>query len=195
MEQLVSDASKLLMQVMMTDSKISQRVLANEKDVEKYKSCRILNNGTIVLGKTSFNWWNQLLNCQDKLPFESFALKIWSSLVDLSSGLNNKAILNGLSLEIVKKSIREKEYDFVVNRLFDCWKHVAQNSAGYQQPLVLEGAPGSAQDCVVDAQRNYGPRQIVIQINGKNKTIPFTDSIGDKFNIGLDVGVVGIRNL
>ena len=196
MEKLVSDASKLLIQVLMTDSKISEKILENANDADKYKICTIQDNGTIVLGKTSVRWWNQLLGCQDKIPFDSFALKVWDSLVDSSSGLNNKAILNGLSVEIVKKSVREKNYDYVVNRLYDCWTHVAQKSAGFQSPLSPEGDPGSAQDCVVESVHvPNNKREIVININGIKKTIPFVDSIGDPLNVGLDVGVVGIRKL
>ena len=74
MEKLVSDASKLLMQVLMTDSKVSVKILDNANDAEKYKICTIQDNGTIVLGKTSVRWWNQLLGCQDKIPFDSGTL-------------------------------------------------------------------------------------------------------------------------
>lgn len=195
MEQLISHASKLLIQVLLTDSKISEKVLENSTDADKYKICMIRDNGTIVLGKTSVNWWNQLLSCQDKIPFDSFSLKVWSALVDMSSGLNNKAILDGLSIELVKKSVREKKYDDVVKRLYDCWTHVAQNSAGYQLPVFPAGNQGSAQDRVVITNQNNASRNIVIKINGIEKTIPFVDSIGDPLRVGLDVGVVGIREL
>lgn len=195
MEKLVSDASKLLMQVLMTDSKVSAKILDNANDAEKYKICTIQDNGTIVLGKTSVRWWNQLLGCQDKIPFDSFALKVWDALVDLSSGLNNKAILNGLSIEVVKKSVRTKDYDYVVRRLYDCWAHVAQKSEGYQKALSPEGGPGSAQDCPGGTFASDKPREIVININGTKKTIPFIDSNGDPLNIGLDYGFLGFRNL
>lgn len=195
MEKLVSDASKLLMQVLMTDSKISIKILDNANDVEKYKICTIQDNGTIVLGKTSVRWWNQLLNCQDKIPFDSFALKVWDALVDLSSGLNNKAILNGLSIEVVKKSVRTKDYNYVVNRLYDCWAHVAQKSDGYQKALSPEGGPGSAQDCPEENFESKAQREIVINVNGKTKTIPFIDSNGEPINIGLDYGFVGFRKM
>lgn len=195
MEKLVSDASKLLMQVLITDPKVSNKILDNANDAEKYKICTIQDNGTIVLGKTSVRWWNQLLNCQDKIPFDSFALKVWDALVDSSSGLNNKAILNGLSIEVVKKSVRTKEYDYVVHRLYDCWAHVAQKSAGFQQALSPEGGPGSAQDCPGLVRMSEKPREIVININGTKKTIPFVDSNGDPLNIGLDYGFVGFREM
>lgn len=192
---LVGPASKLLMQVLMTDPKISEKILNNTNDVDKYKICTIRDDGTIVLGKTSVRWWNQLLNCQDKIPFDSFALKVWDALVDMSSGLNNKAILNGLSIEIVKKSVRKHEYDNVVHRLYDCWTHVAQKSAGFQQALSPEGGPGSAQDCLEGINTRSKQREIVININGTKKTIPFIDSVGDPLNIGLDYGFIGFHKV
>lgn len=194
MERLISDTSKLLIQVLMTDPKISEKILENANDKDKYKNCSILDSGTIILGKTSYLWWNQLIGCQDKIPFDSFALKVWDALVDMSSGLNNKAILNGLSLEIVKKSIRSKDYDWVVRRLFDCWSHVAQKSAGYQK--IETSAEGKGlEPHLLDESIFDGPREINIRINGIQKTIPFIDSIGDKFNLELETGIVGIKKL
>lgn len=194
MEKLVSESSKLLIQVLMTDPKISEKILENSTESDKYKNCSILESGTIVLGKTNCIWWNKLINCQDKIPFDSFALKVWDALVDMSSGLNNKAILNGLSLEIVKKSIRSKEYDCVVRRLFDCWSHVAQKSAGYQQAETLGEGKGLVPHSFDNPSFNEN-REITININGIRKTIPFVDSIGDKLNIELETGIIGFRRL
>lgn len=178
----------------MTDPKVSEKILENANDKDKYKNCSILDSGTIILGKTSYLWWNQLIGCQDKTPFDSFALKVWDALVDMSSGLNNKAILNGLSLEIVKKSIRSKDYDWVVRRLFDCWSHVAQKSAGYQK--IETSAEGKGlEPHLLDESIFGGPREINISINGIQKTIPFIDSIGDKFNLELETGIIGVKKL
>ena len=178
----------------MTDPKVSEKILENANDKDKYKNCSILDSGTIILGKTSYLWWNQLIGCQDKISFDSFALKVWDALVDMSSGLNNKAILNGLSLEIVKKSIRSKDYDWVVRRLFDCWSHVAQKSAGYQK--IETSAEGKGlEPHLLDESIFGGPREINIRINGIQKTIPFIDSIGDKFNLELETGIIGIKKL
>ena len=198
MAELVSKQSRLLIQVILTDSKVAEKVFENSEDKEKYKICTVNDNGTIVMGKTSVRWWNKLLNCQTVLPFESFALKVWDALVDLSSGLNNKAIIEGLSREVVMNSVRDKDYNWVVGRLYDCWSHVAQNSAGYQMPKV-PSAEGSVknQDHTqhVIVQQKEQPRQIVINVNGQNKIIPFTDSIGDPLNLGLEFGITGIRKL
>lgn len=187
MARLVSEQSKLLIQIMLTDPKISEKIFENKEDKEKYKICTILNNGTVVMGKTPYFWWNQLIGCRDKIPFESFALRVWDALVDLSSGLNNEAIRKGLSQEIIEDSIRNRIYDDVVRRLYECWSHVAQNSAGYQRPRVSEGATGQKPTRTV-----IEPNNIVINVNGAKKIIPFTDSIGDPF-IDLELGITGVR--
>lgn len=197
MSALVSEKSRLLIQVLLTDTKIAEKVFENIHDKEKYKICTIENNGVVTLGKTSCRWWNRLLNCQDKLTFESFALKVWDALVDASSGLNNKAILHGLSQEIVMKSVRDREYDKVVERLYECWTHVAQNSAGYQSAPSPEGdlANGQGGTKVINV-RPEGQRNIVIYLDDKTKhVIPFVDSIGDTFNIGLEYGITGLKRI
>ena len=193
MAALLSERSRQLIQVMLTDSKVAEKVFENANDKEKYKICTIKDNGTIILGKTSCRWWNQLLNCQDKFPFESFALKVWDSLADASEGINKEAVIEGLSREVVMKSIRVREYDKVVNRLFDVWRHVAQNSEGYQKSNSPEGDMASSQDGKkIIISRNDGPRNIVINVNGDKKVIPIVDSIGDDLNLGLEFGITRV---
>lgn len=192
---VLSKQSRLIIQILLTDSKIAEKVLENLDDKEKYKICTIKENGNVILGKTKYRWWNQLLNCQDELKFESFALKVWDSLVDSSSGTNNKAILNGLSQEIVMKSIREREYDWVVNRLYDCWKYVAQNSAGYQQNASPAGDAVSNRGVERVTASVSEPRSIVLNINGNKKTIPLIDSIGDSFNIAIEYGITDVKRV
>lgn len=189
MKHLLTDKSRLLIQVLLTDNHISEKVFENSNDKEKYKICTIQDDGTIVMGKTSCGWWNRLINCQDTLSFDSLALKIWDALVDLSSGLNNKAILEGLSREIVMNSVREKNYDKAVQMLYDAWSHVAQNSAGYRQTFSEENADNN----VKYVQQQSIPREIVLNINGMQRIIPIIDSVGDRMNVALKLGVTGIE--
>ena len=196
MSALVSEQSRLLIQVLLTDTKIAEKVFENMHDKEKYKICTIESNGVVTLGKTSCRLWNRLLNCQDKLTFESFALKVWDALVDASSGLNNEAILNGLSHEIVINTIREHKYDKIVKRLFECWTHVAQDSAGYEGIPSPEGdlANGQGTTRVINVRQNE-PRSIIINVKDKKHVIPFVDSIGDTFNFGLEFGITGLKRI
>lgn len=188
-KHLLSDKSRLLIQVLLTDNHISEKVFENSNDKEKYKICTIQDDGTIIMGKTSYSWWNRLINCQDTLTFDSFALKVWDSLVDLSSGLNNKAILEGLSREIVMNSVREKDFEKTVQMLYDAWAHVAQNSSGYQKASSEEDS-GNKPTVVY---QNQVPNEITLNINGFRRTIPIIDSVGDKMNVALELGIVGVK--
>lgn len=193
MDKLISDRSKLLIRVLLTDAKIAETIFENAKDCNKYKICTICDNGSIIMGKTRFAWWNQLLNCQDVIPFESFALKIWDALVDLSSGINNTAILKGLSQEIVMKSVRDNKYDWVIERLYDCWAHVAQNSEGYHNPEVFEDTRRNGQGRKQITIESDIPRHLVLNFDGHRKVIPIVDSRGDSMHFGVEIGVTGLR--
>lgn len=195
MDMLVSQRSKLLINVLLTDPKIAEIVYEDSKNKEKYKICTIRDNGSIVMGKTKVLWWNQLLNCQDVLPFESFALKVWNALVDLSSGINNTAIMKGLSQEIIMNSVRERKYDWVVDRLYDCWKHVAQNSAGFSSPEVPAGTQVSDQGCERVRVVDGAPNNIIIKIKDQTRVIPIVDSVGDPWEVGLEVGLLGFKKI
>lgn len=195
MNTLVSQRSKLLIRVLLTDSKIAERVYEDAKNKEKYKICTIRDNGSIVMGKTKYPWWNQFLNCQDVLPFESFALKVWDALVDMSNGINNTAIMKGLSQEIIMNSVRDNKYDWVIERLYDCWKHVAQNSDGFANPVVPAGAQVTGQDRNVVVNQHSEPGKIVINIGNKSRVIPIIDSVGDTYDVGLEIGILGFTKV
>lgn len=173
---------------MLTDPRIAERVFENSEDNEKYKICTVNDTGTVVMGKTRCRWWNNIIKCQDKLQFVDFALRVWSALVDLSSGLNNEAITKGLSQEIIMQSVRDQKHNEVVNRLFDCWRHVAQLSAGYQHPVDSEEPQ---QKTYVEQAK--GPRHLVLNINGGQRNIPILDSTGDPLNIALEFGITGVK--
>ena len=181
----LSKSSVLLMKYLLSDTRISDKVFNNQKDKSKYKSVSIREDGSILLGKTSYPFWNQLLSCQIEIPFNDFALKVWDALVNLSVGNNSIALEEGLSTEIAKLSQRNGDYDLVVKRLFDCYEHVCNNkdeasSAGDSVKSELESRFVNGTNV---------PKNIVINVNGmERRVIPFRDSAGDKF-IDIEYGV------
>nr|UWI35784.1 MAG: hypothetical protein [Bacteriophage sp.] len=181
----LSKSSVLLMKYLLSDTRISDKVFNNQKDKSKYKSVSIREDGSILLGKTSYPFWNQLLSCQIEMPFNDFALKVWDALVNLSVGNNSIALEEGLSTEIAKLSQRNGDYDLVVKRLFDCYEHVCNNkdeasSAGDSVKSELESRFVNGTNV---------PKNIVINVNGmERRVIPFRDSAGDKF-IDIEYGV------
>lgn len=194
MPQMLSMQSGFLIRILLSDTKISEKVFENSTEKSKYKLCSIRHDdGAIVMGKTRFAWWNQLINSQDVFPFESFALKVWDALVDLSSGINNTAILKGLSQDIVMNAVREKRYNWVVERLYDAWKHVAQNSDGYNKPEASEDARRHGQGRTIVIPEQGVPNELVINVNGRRRTIPIVDAKGDSMRIAVEVGITDIK--
>lgn len=182
MKRILDKSSVALISYLMSITEISDRVLNDKQEKDKYKFYTVREDGTIIFGKAfllseSFSrFWCQLIGCQDKIPFESFALKVWDALIDLSKGSNAEALLNGLSTEIAEKAQRKGEYTWVVKRLYDCYEHVCNNKG----EASSEGDPGKSGPRVVNVVKPSRPDNIIINVNGvQKKVLNISDSIGD----------------
>ena len=161
--------------------------------IDKYKMYTIKDNGDVVLGETKVQWWNNLIGCQRTVSFVDFALKVWEALVNLSTGANQTAIIEGLSREIVMKAVKERSYDWVVERLYDVATKVAQKSK------ITDGVGADPAGSRVSGPRlNEGsnfPENLVININGsKKKVLSFKDCVGDPL-IEIEYGIVGAKRV
>ena len=193
MEAILTEKSKRQIGILLLEPQIKATVFEKLDHAEKYKMYSINNDGSIVLGETSFAWWNKLIGCQLIIPFESFALKVWEALVNLSTGINQKAIMEGLSREIVMKAVKEKDFNWVVERLVNIATMVAQKSK------IADGIGADP-----EGSRVSGPRlntvessrgDIVININGRKlKTYRFNDSVGDPL-LDVELGIVDVKRV
>lgn len=188
-QKLLSDDSKLNIQRMLLNEKIRERVMAAGEECEGYKAIRVSDSGIITLGKTSVWWWNRLLKCQFPLTFQAFASAVWEGLLDLSKGANKEALTKGLGREIMERSQRDKDYDWVVKRLQECYDHVCNNKGGAD----LEGSQGKSGPSVVGVVHDGNPVNVNVNIDGKHhKTVRFPDATGKAF-LECDLGIVGVR--
>lgn len=125
-----------LIQALLKEPKIYDRVTAPVKHRERYTSVKIIReNGLIQLGKYSWNsvvgsFWNNLIKCKKDISFEEFALRVWDALVDMTAGTEAATpVLEGLGHETLMRGIREKNWDWLVDRFFDIVRHLT--SEGY----------------------------------------------------------------
>lgn len=178
------------MEVLMHNETIVNKVKAAGKEGRTYASYQIDDrDGSVTLGETKSWFWNRLIGCKRELTFESWALAVWDALVDLSSGLNAKALEEGLSVEIAKEAQRAEKYNDVVMRLIDCYRHVV-NGNGQSS---LEGDQRKSGSRVVVAEvAEPNNTDVVVNINTHKHTRTFTipDATGRAF-IDLEMGVVG----
>lgn len=182
-----------LMYYLMENETIANKVKAAGKEGKQYAIYTIVDNGSVILGETKYTWWNRLIGCRFILTFTQFAMSVWDALADLSTNGNQEAILKGLSKEIAEKAQRESEYDWVVERLVDCYRHVCNNKGTESRP---EGRSGKSDqkigaDPIVIHDSNGSP--VVININTKNnrRTVRFPDATGEA-DLVFELGVIGV---
>jgi len=177
----------------MQNETIANKVKAAGKEGKQYAIYTIADDGTVVLGETTHRFWNQLIGCKFTLTFEAFASCIWDALVDLATGSNKEALLKGLSKEVLEKAQREKDYDWVVERLVDCYRHVC-NKVDVESRL--EGRPGKSgqkidNNPIYVRDSNGTPVEINVNIGNNRRTFRFPDATG-RADLVLEMGVVGV---
>lgn len=190
MAKALSEGALCLMHLLMTNKTISKKVELAPGEGKTYTKYDIEPNGTVVLGETKYRFWNQLIGCQRKLSFQSWALAVWDALVDLSVGGNATALEEGLSVEIAKKAQRDENYEWVVKRLYDCYEHVCNNkgkgesSAGDRD---VKGSGTSRREVYVNGE----PITININAHDMKRSFRVPDATGKMF-LRFDLGVVGV---
>jgi len=177
--------------MLMLNEHVAEKVKSAGKEGRSYKTFRVNDNGIISLGETNYWFWNQLIGCKFDLTFESWALAVWAALVSLSKGNNATAIEEGLSVEIAKKTKRETEFNWVVDRLFDIFEHVCNNKDG---GASLEGDPGKSGPSVIirETSEEKTPVNVNVHVQGNTRrTFKFPDATGKAF-LNLEMGIVGV---
>ena len=185
----LTSASLSLMEYMMRNETIANKVRSAGKEGKSYAIVDFHDTGEVVLGETKYRFWNRFFGCEFPLTFEAFVSCVWDALVDLSVGKNQEALLNGLSREVLIQAQREKKYDYIIERLVDCYRHVC--NLVDNQPL--EGGPGKS-------GQNGGQRVVVggnevnlnVNFDGHRKTFRFPDSMGAA-DLVMEIGVVGVH--
>jgi hypothetical protein len=193
MKKTLTEWSMGLMNQLMMDSNIADKVRAKGVEGKSYAIFNVRDDGIVVLGETRYKFWNQLIGCQVKLPFESWALAVWDALVNMSKGGNKDALEHGLSVEIAKKAQREEEYNWVVERLFDCYTHVCNNRKGGAPSEGGQGEKGSSMaERVVVHEGGSGDVTVNINTDNVRKTLHFPDATGRAF-LDVVLGVVDVK--
>ena len=170
MKKNLTDRSRKEIEFLLTEPKIAEAVFMDVENREAYKILDINEDGTLTLGKRSVRWWNRLFNLEKTISFRDFAFSVLRALVGMASNLNKNTILEGLSQELIAKSVLEEKYDFVVDRLFDVARFAVESGR-----LNTVATPANGREMperqVVDHNVN-----VVLQNKGY---IPVRDSLGN----------------
>ena len=190
MEKLLSEDSIALIGYMLNNETIRNKVYSAGEEGETYTAIRISDSGIVTLGKTKVWWWNRLLKCQFPLTFHQFASAVWDALLDLSAGGNQKALEECLGKEIMKRAQREKDYNWVVKRLQECYDHVCNNKGGAPIEVGREKSGPSVAN-VIRTQDN--PVTVNVNIDGKtHRKVRIPDATGQAF-LTCELGVTDVH--
>lgn len=100
--------------------------------------------------------------------------------------------MEGLSREIVMKAVKDKDFNWVVERLDNVARMVAQKSSiadGAGVSTAGDGAFGpKLNPC------NQTEKSVIVNVNGRKQVCRFRDSIGDPM-IDVEVGIVGVKRV
>ena len=151
------------------EPKIAEAVFMDVEHREAYKILDINEDGTLTLGKRSVRWWNRLFNLERTISFKDFSFNAFRALVGLADNMNKNTILNGLSQELIAKSVLDQKYDFVIERLFDVARFATENGV-----LNTVATPANGGD--MPERPNASDVHVVLQNKG---FIPIRDSIGN----------------
>jgi hypothetical protein len=187
MNNLLSSRSQEAIKMLLMDTKIREAVLEDPEDKTNYQHFKITENGNIVLGETSWWFWNNLIKCQRKLSFQDFVLRVFRALVGLASNKNKNIILKGLSEEIIEKAVLNKDYNWLIDRLFTvaCY--------GVEQGfLSMTDATGHKVVEVENSQSDPIVKNVIVNVNGRKKTVPWVDSVGDII-ADVEIGVTDLH--
>lgn len=193
-KNLLTADSKLNIEILMLNETIRNKVMSAGEEGRPYVTWKVRDSGIVVLGETKNWFWNRLIKCQFPLTFHAFVSAVWDGLVDLSAGGNKEALQKGLGRELMEKSQREKEYNWVVKRLQECYDHVCNNKGGAD----LEGSRGKSGPSVAQVAvpvATSSPVNVNVNIDGKiRKQVRFPDATGKAF-LQCDLGVVDVHTV
>lgn len=192
---LSSKSCKLIL-ALLDEPKIYDRVTAPIKERERYKKVQIVpENGMIQLGKYSWtssigSFWNNLIKCKKDISFEEFALRVWDALVDMTAGTNaGEPVLEGLGRETLMMGIRDKRWDWLVDRFFDICRHLTDD--GYWRTRGTSKPNIGSQSSHCQKPSDNG---VVITVAEHPRTsFKVVDAVGDVFEI-LNVKWLGGRS-
>ena len=182
----LSRKSRKLILALFEEDKILRKVTENIAGKGDYRKVLIdLETGTIYFGKYSWSgfgkFWNRLIKCYDKISFNDFAIRTWDALSDMTVGsAAHTAVVEGLSREVLMTAVRNKDYDWIIDRFFDINRH-----------LVDEGfwkTQGKAADPINNGTyrtRVNGDDNLVVTVAERHPSVgvKVVDAIGDVFEV------------
>lgn len=176
-----------LIGLLLEEPKILRKVLLSLKpEAREYVHFKTIpEHKRILFGKYSWGgisgFWNNLIKCCDHISFDDFYIKVWDSLLEMTTNpIAHEAIREGLSKEVLLQGIHAGD-EKILQRFFDVCRHVTDD--GYWRDKGLNNNSAvhhHSKSCPYsgDVEIEVKPQQHDFKQN-----LRVVDAIGDVFEI------------
>lgn len=182
MLQNLTEHSVLLLRIMLSEPEFMKELI-DGKDESYYSRIDInTETGSIVLGKTRFNWWNRFTGDIKEISLETFAFKAIAFLgaKGRQEG-HEERVTKGLLEDITDALHRQGRSNDIIDRLF---------LVGY---LCVKTTWSCSPLGVLGAQESYDKdHDVNINIQGKQYRKTFKAKNGD-IMLDIEIGPTGAR--
>ena len=196
-----ADKSKLgaedLIKYLLKEPKILQKVKSGLKpQARDYENVWVDTEAErIYFGKyvpTGFSGhWQNLIKCFDHISYDDFCVKVWDALLEMTTDpIAHKAILEGLSREVLLQGIHAKDPD-ILRRFFTVCEHVTDD--GYWRDRGTKGSNINPSHHVNGCPYAGGVEVTVEPQRKPNGYVTVRDAVGDVFEV-LHVNWIGGRH-
>lgn len=179
-----------LIAFLLEEPRIKEKILSKLKpearNYHKWEFNEQLNR--IRFGKYSWGgfggFWNNLIKCCDHISLDDFYVQVWDTLVEMTAGMPaHEAVLDGLSMEMLKQGIRMKDHD-IMQRFMDVLRHLTDDG-------FWKSPKSDVNERLSRARRRDDTRyadEIEVEVEPRYRkkeptTLRVVDSVGDVFEV------------
>lgn len=177
----LTHADALIIQYLLEDPTI-KGILVDENKKEVFSRIDINEDGSIVLGKTSFKWWNRFIGDEKIVSFNEFAIKAANAISGQKNNTNEK-VFNGLLEVIGKRGIKNEDYSYVIDQLLIATKFGMDGPLKCRCINLDSGDPAETRKSV---RQQIEDGDVRIRVRGKSDQIPLkfrVNGFGDDITI------------
>ncbi len=177
----LTHADALIIQYLLEDPAI-KGVLLDENNKEVYSRIDIEEDGSIVLGKTSFKWWNRFIGDEKTISFNEFAIKAANAISGQKNNTNKK-VFAGLLEVIGSRGIKNEDYSYVIDQLLIAAKFGMEGPLKCRCINLDSGEPVNSRRSI---RQQIEDGDIKIRVRGKSDQIPLKFKVN---NFGDDITI------
>lgn len=149
--KILSDSKKLLLELLLKDTRISSEILLNGEIPE---SIKVHDDGSVTFYRSRQHWWSWLF--QDKKTYEFRELSTMMLAAYSKYLPPNKYLNNILTQKVIEEAYKTHDYESVINR-FALYAFLGVTEGDYKisKTMLIDDDPQQQQKMRVDKKQAH----------------------------------------